>query len=61
MLLYVDTDTLYIIELMVGFETNIDLNAAKKHDKYLQLAHDLSPMYRCVRLINLSIRSLGFS
>ena len=59
MLLSIGTDTLYIIELTVGFETNIDLNAERKHNKYLQLTHDLSSMYRCIRLINLSISSLG--
>ena len=59
MLFSIDTDALYIIELTVGFETNTDLNAERKHDKYLQFTHDLSSMYRCVRLINLSISSLG--
>ena len=34
-LLSIDTDSLYIIELTVGFETNIDLNAERKHDKSL--------------------------
>ena len=58
MLLSIGTDTLYIIELTVGFETNIDRNAERKHDRYLQLTHDLSSMYRCVRLSNLSTSSL---
>ena len=51
--------TLYIIELDVDFETNIDLNLQRKHDECLQLTHELSSMYCCVRLINLSISSLG--
>ena len=59
MLLSIGTDTLYIIEITVSFETNIDLNAERKHNKYLQLTHDLSSMYRCIRLINLSISALG--
>ena len=58
-LLSIGTDTLYVIELTVGFETNIDRNAERKHDRFLQLTHDLSSMYHCVRLINLSISSLG--
>ena len=44
-LLSIETDALYIIELTVGFETNIDLNAEKKYDKYLQLTHNLSSMF----------------
>ena len=49
MLLSIDKDTLNIIELTLGFETNIDLNAERKHNEYLQLTHDLSSMHRYVR------------
>ena len=42
MLLSVGADTLYIIEITAGFETNIDLNAGRKHIGYLQLTHHLS-------------------
>ena len=59
MLLSTNTDTLYIIELTVGFETNIDPNAERKHNKYFQLTHNLSSMYCCIRLINLSISSFA--
>ena len=33
---------IYIIELTVGFESNINLNAERKKDKYMQLTRDLS-------------------
>ena len=59
MLLPIDKDKFYIIELTVSFEGNVDLNLKREHDKYLQLTHDLSSMHRCVRLSNLSISSLG--
>ena len=51
--------TIYIIELTVGFDTNINLNAERKKDKYMQLTRDLSSKYRSVNFINLSISSLG--
>jgi len=50
---------IYIIELTVGFDTNINLNAERKKDKYMQLTRDLSSKYRSVNFINLSISSLG--
>ena len=50
---------LYIIELTVGFETNINLNADRKKDKYMQLTRDLSSKYRSVKFSNRSISSLG--
>ena len=34
--------TLYRIELTVGFETNLNSNAERKHEKYHQLTRDLS-------------------
>ena len=58
MFLSIDRDTIHNIELTIGFETNIHLNAERKHGTYLQHTHDLSSMYRCVRLINLSISFL---
>ena len=34
--------TIYIIELTVGFETNITFNADRKRDKYQHINYDLS-------------------
>ena len=59
MLISTDSASIYIIELTVGFETNINLNAERKKDKYMQLTCDISSKYRSVNFINLSISSLG--
>jgi len=59
MLLLIDKDKFSIIELTVSFEGNVDLNLKREHDEYLQLTHDLSSLYRCITLINLSINSIG--
>ena len=50
---------LYIIELAVGFETNIDNNASRKYEKYRNLIQELSSNYHKVKFINISISSLG--
>ena len=49
---------LCIIELTVGFETNIDKNASRKNEKYRSLKQDLSSNYHEVKFINISISSL---
>ena len=59
MLLSIGSATIFIIELAVGFETNTNLNAERKKDKYIQLTRALSSKYRSVKFINLSISSLG--
>ena len=59
MLIPTGSATIYIIELTIGFDTNINLNAERKKDKYMQLTRDLSSKYRSVNFINLSITSLG--
>ena len=50
---------IYIIELTVGFETNIENNATRKSEKYRKLAQGLSFNYRNVKFVNLSISCLG--
>ena len=59
LLLCIGTATIYIVELTVGFETNITTNAYRKRNKYLQLTRDLSSKYRNAKFINLSISSIG--
>ena len=49
----------FIIELSVGFETNLKNNANRKFNKYRYLLNDLSSKYRQVKFLNLSISSLG--
>ena len=52
-------NVLYIIELTVGFETNLNNNARRKELKYRPLLTDLANDYKQVKFINLSISCLG--
>ena len=59
MLLSIGKIRLYIIELTVGFETNLNTNAERKHKKYHQLTRDLSSDFHNIKFINLFISALG--
>ena len=59
MLISTPSNTLYVLELSVGFETNLDNNADRKFSKYRYLLNDLTSKYRHVEFVNLSIGSLG--
>ena len=50
---------LYVIELTVGFETNLNSNAERKHENYYQLTRDLSSDFHSVKCISLSLSALG--
>ena len=50
---------LYILELTVGFETNLSINTARKTNKYQDLTVNLRQQYNDVKLISLSISTLG--
>ena len=50
---------LYIIELTVGFETNLNINASHKELKYRPLQVDLDKAYDRIKFFNLYISSLG--
>ena len=50
---------LYVLELTVGFESNLNNNGVRKKEKYLNLINEMSRNYRCVRFVNLSMSSLG--
>ena len=52
-------NTLYIIELSFGFETNVDDNANREDKRYHSLRHELSSKYHKVKFVNISISSLG--
>ena len=53
------SNSLYVLELSVGFETNLDNKADRKFTKYHYLLNDLTSKYRHVEFVNLSIGSLG--
>ena len=50
---------LYIIELTVGFESNLESNAHRKKTKYKNLINEQKKCYNDVKFINLSISALG--
>ena len=59
MLISTPSNAIYVLELSVGFETNLDNNADRKVSKYRYLLNDLTSKYRHVKFVNLSISSLG--
>ena len=59
MLLSIKDKCLYIIELTVGFETNLERNSQRKEIKYRPLIKHCENTYRKVKFINLSTSSFG--
>ena len=50
---------LYVLELSVGFETNIGNNEAHNKQRHENLLEDLSSLYLRVEYINLSMGAIG--
>ena len=59
LLLLTENKSLYILELTLGFETNIQINCNRKAAKYSSLFSELSPCYNSVTFINLFIGAIG--
>ncbi len=59
LLLTIENKIVYILELTVGFETNLKTNSDRKHEKYLTLITDQENVYDEVKFVNVSISSLG--
>ena len=59
LLFLIQSKCLYVLELTVCFESNLNNNAVRKKEKYLNLIKEMSRNYRCVKFVNLSISSLG--
>ena len=55
----IDNFTLYILELTVGFESNMQINSDQKKAKHHSLISDLIPNYSTIKFINLSMSTLG--
>ena len=51
-------ESLYVVELTVGFETNLRNNVDRKHAKYKDLLEDLKKHFTSVKFINISVSSL---
>jgi len=58
-LLLTDEKILYVLEITVRFETNIQNNSNRKASKYSSLINDLSPSYSKVLFANLSVGAVG--
>ena len=59
LLLKTKDNCLYILELTIGFETNLSNNAERKRLKYSRLVSDLRSQYKSVTFVSLSMSSLG--
>ena len=59
LLLLTGNKVLYILELTLGFETNIQANSVRKANKYTPLLQDLSSFYNKIIFINVSMGALG--
>ena len=51
--------SIYVLELTVRFESNLNNNAVRKKEKYLKLIKEMSRNYKFVKFVNLTISSLG--
>ena len=59
LLLAIENRCLYILELTVGYESNLEINANRKYQKYLELNEELKSNYNEVKFVNLSLSALG--
>ena len=59
LLLKTKENCLYVLELTIGFETNLSCNAIRKSEKYANLISDLKHRLESVSFVNLTISSLG--
>ena len=58
-LLSLSNKSLYILELTVGYESNLRSNAERKKQKYRELVQQLKNDYDKINFVNLSISALG--
>jgi hypothetical protein len=58
-LLIILENNIYILELTVGFESNLLTNATRKRQKYQDLINEQLKNYEKEKFVNLSISSLG--
>ena len=59
MLLLTTENTLYVAELTVGHESNLENNSIRKKQKYSKLVKELKDHYKSVIFINISMSCLG--
>ena len=59
LLLSCSNGSLYVVELTVGYETNLENNVKRKKAKYRELVKQLNQDFNEVKFVNLSMSSLG--
>ena len=59
LLLTTKDNCLYILELTVGYETNLRNNIERKQSKYAALIQDQMNHFKTVKFVNLSVSALG--
>ena len=59
LLFLIHSKCLHILKLTADFESNLENNALRKIEKYLNLVKDMRSNYSCVKFVNLSMSSLG--
>ena len=59
LLILTKDNCLYILELTVGYESNLRNNINRKQSKYEKLIKDQKKKFKAVKFINLSISALG--
>ena len=59
-MVFVQQKVVTIVELTIGFETNMEGNSIRKHDKYKTLKSNLLSKYDDVRYVNVSMGACGF-
>ena len=59
LLLTTKDNCLYILELTVGYETNLRNNIKRKQEKYTDVIKEQKKHFKSVEFINLSISALG--
>ena len=59
LLLSFSNECLYVVELTVGYGSNLEKNVQRKNEKYAQLILEQSDHFKKVKFINISISSLG--
>ena len=59
LVLTIENKCIYILELTVGFESNLLANARRKREKYQDLVNEELKNYQKAQFVNVSISSLG--
>ena len=59
LVLVLNSTTVYLLDLTVGFDSNIKINSERKSDKYRPLILAPQEKYCDVQFINLSMSALG--